>query len=245
MTLAHRIDGHDDAPVLVLSPSLGTTTALFDAQVPELARRYRVLRHDLPGHGDSPIPGEDVRVEDIARGVLALLDEVGVERASFCGVSIGGMVAMWIGANAPERVDRLALCCTGAKLGNRDDYLARAELVRREGTGVVVESARDRWFTSAFRDSDAAQRILDGLASVPPEGYATCCEAVAEWDFRGELARIDSPTTLVFGADDPVTTAEVRETLERGIAGAHTVTIAGASHLANVEQPDLFREAIT
>lgn len=245
MRLAHRIDGPDDAPVLVLSPSLGTTTVLFDAQVPDLARRYRVLRHDLPGHGASSVPDEAVRVDDIARGVLALLDELGVERASFCGVSIGGMAAMWIGANAPERVERLALCCTGAKLGNRDDYLARAELVRREGTGVVVEGARERWFTPAFRDSDTAQCILDDLASVPPEGYAACCEAVAEWDFRGELARIGAPTTLVFGADDPVTTDEVRETLEHGIAGAHTVTIAGASHLANVEQPNLFREAIT
>lgn len=245
MKLAHRVDGPDGAPVLVLSPSLGTTTSLFDAQTPALAGAYRVVRHDLPGHGGSPVPDGPVRVDDIGRGVLALLDALGVERATFCGVSIGGMAAMWIGANAPERVERLALCCTGAKLGSRDDYLARAELVRREGTGVVVEGARERWFTPPFRDTAEARRILGELAALEPEGYAAGCEAVAEWDFQGQLSRIAVPTTLVFGADDAVTTPEVRSTLERGIPQATTVEIPRAAHLANVEQPELFTEAIT
>ena len=245
MKLAYRVDGPEDGPVLVLSPSLGTTASLFDAVAPALAETHRVVRHDLPGHGDSPRPDGSVRVEDIGGGVLALLDGLGVERASFCGVSIGGMVAMWIGANAPERVDRLALCCTGAKLGTSDDYLARAELVRREGMAVVVDGARERWFTPGFRDAAEARRILDELAGLDREGYAACCEAVAEWDFRSELSRIAAPTTLVFGADDAVTTAEVRATLADGIAHARTVDIPGAAHLANVEQPVLFMEAIT
>lgn len=241
--LAYHLDGPDDAPVLVLSPSLGTTTTLWDAALPELSVRFRVLRHDLPGHGRSPTPQGPVGIEDIGGGVLSLLDGLEVERASFCGVSIGGMVGMWLSANVPERIDRLALCCTGAKLGAREDYAERAELVRREGTAVTVEGARRRWFTEGFQDSDAARRILDDLAAVPAEGYAACAEAVGAFDFRDKLNRILSPTLLLFGADDPVTPPDVRETLLGGITGARTVTVSGA-HLAVAEQPEAFAAAL-
>jgi 3-oxoadipate enol-lactonase len=243
MRLGHRVDGPEDAAVLVLSPSLGTTTSLFDSQLSALARRFRVVRHDLPGHGASPLPEGPVSVEDIARDVLVLLDELGIERASFCGVSIGGMVAMWLGAHAPERVERLTLCCTGAKLGSRDDYKARAALVLREGTGVMVPGARERWFLPEHRDTPDAQRILAELAAIPPAGYAACCEAVSEWDFRDELPSVAARTTLLFGDHDSVTTADVRETLVRGIARARALSIPGA-HLANVDNPEAFTAAV-
>lgn len=244
MKLAYRLDGPEDAPVLVLSPSLGTTTSFWDAVLPSFASRFRVLRHDLPGHGDSPVPDGPVRVEDIARGVLGLLDELGVERASFCGVSIGGMVGQWLGANAPERLAGLALCCTGAKLSERADFLARAELVRRESTGATVEAARARWFTPAFRDAPEARRILDELAATPAEGYAACAEAVGDWDFRGELHRIGLGPLVLFGEQDPVTPPAVRETLLGGIPGARPAFVARAAHLANVEQPEAFAAAV-
>jgi 3-oxoadipate enol-lactonase len=242
--LAHRLDGPDDAPLLVLSPSLGTTTGLWERALPALAARFRVLRHDLPGHGDSPAPTGPVRIEGIAGGVLAVLDELGVERASFCGVSIGGMVGQWLGANAPERIDRLALCCTGAKLGKREDYVARAELVRREGTGVTVDGARERWFTPAFRDAPEARRILEQLVEISAEGYAACAEAVGEWDFRDELHRVAPGALVLFGEEDPVTPAEVRETLLRGLPAARAAYVPGAAHLANVEQPEAFTTAV-
>jgi 3-oxoadipate enol-lactonase len=242
--LAYRLDGPEGAPLLVLSPSLGTTTSLWDGQLAGLAARFRVLRHDLPGHGASPPPDGPVRIADIGRGVLDLLDELGVERASFCGISIGGMVGMWLGANAPQRIERLALCCTGARLGSRADYDARAELVRRVGTSVTLDGARERWFTPAFRDGPEAQRILEELAALPPEGYAACCEAVGDWDFRGELGRVAPPTLLLFGAGDPVTPADVRETLLDGIPGARTAVVPNAAHLANVEQPAAFTAAV-
>jgi 3-oxoadipate enol-lactonase len=244
VTLAHRLDGPEDAPLLVLSPSLGTTTELWDGCLPQLAARFRVLRHDLPGHGDSPVPDGPVRIEDIACGVLALLDGLGVRRASFCGVSIGGMVGQWLGANAPERLERLALCCTGAKLGRREDFLSRAELVRREGTGVTVDGARERWFTAAFRDAPAARRMLERLAEIPAEGYAACAEAVGEWDFRDELHRVAPGTLVLFGDDDPVTPSAVRETLLDGIPDARPAFVAHAAHLANVEQPEAFTAAV-
>ena len=151
MNLGYRDDGRRDAPALVLSPSLGTTVTLWEPQLPAFVERFRVIRHDHPGHGGSPVPEGRVTVEAIAGGVLAMLDDLGIERTSFCGVSLGGMVGMWLGAYAPERIDRLALCCTGAKVGSHDDYHARAELVRRDGTRVMVDGARERWFTPAFR----------------------------------------------------------------------------------------------
>jgi 3-oxoadipate enol-lactonase len=194
MRLGHRVDGPEGAAVLVLSPSLGTTTSLFDSQLSALAQRFRVVRHDLPGHGASPLPDGPVRVEDIARDVLVLLDELGIERASFCGVSIGGMVAMWLGAHAPERVQRLTLCCTGAKLGSRDDYNARAALVRREGTGVIVPGARERWFLPEHRDTPDAQRILAELAAIPAAGYAAC--SAASFRASGLRPRSSSARTI-------------------------------------------------
>ncbi len=155
---------------------------------------------------------------------------------------MGGMVGMWLAVNAPERVERLVLACTGAKLGERADYEARAELVRHEGVGVVVEGARDRWFTPAFRESPEARVILDELAAMPAEGYAACCEAVGAFDFRGELHRIAAPTLAIFGAEDAVTPPDVRDTLAAGIPGVRVVEIANAAHLANVEQPQAFTD---
>lgn len=214
---------------LVLLGGLGTTTAMWE---PQLAAFPDARALDLPGHDGEP-PEGDVSIESIARDVL---DRV-PGRFSFCGVSLGGMVGIWLGVNAPERVERLLLACTGAKLGSRDDYRARAELVRREGTAAVVDGARERWFTPAFRDSPQARRVLHGLLGVSPEGYAACCEAVGECDLRGGAGRIAVPALVVFGRDDPVTTPEVRAQL----TALDSVEIPGA-HLASLESPEDFND---
>jgi len=242
--LAYRVDGPAGAPAVVLSPSLGTTTSLWDPQVGALAAARRVIRHDHPGHGESPVPDAPVSVAAIGAGVVGVLDELGVERASFCGISLGGMVGMWLGANAPERIDRLVLACTGASLGAPEVYRERAARVRAEGTAGLLEGARERWFTPAFRDSPAARRILDGLLAIAPEGYAACCEAVAGFDFRSELGRIAQPTLVVYGEEDAVTPPAVVDELVRGIPRAQRLGIANASHLANVEQPETFTAAV-
>jgi 3-oxoadipate enol-lactonase len=244
VTLGYRLDGPEGAPVLVLSPSLGTTTGLWDAQLPAFAASFRVLRHDHPGHGSSPDPGGPVAVADIARGVVELLDELGVSRASFCGISLGGMVGMWLGANAADRIDRLALCCTGASLGTAEGFRERARLVRREGLGPVVEGSRERWFTPSFRDSPEARRILGELRALSVEGYAACCEAVGGFDFHGDLHRVAPPALVLTGAEDPLTPAEVVDALTGGIPDTTLATIQQASHLANVEQPDAFARAV-
>jgi 3-oxoadipate enol-lactonase len=216
---------------LVLLGGLGTTARMWE---PQLAAFADAVALDLPGHGNAAID-DGVSVERIARRVLEQVEGP----FSFCGLSLGGMVGMWLGANASERVERLVLACTGAKLGSREDYYARAELVRREGTSVVVDGARERWFTPAFRDSPPAKEIVDELRDISPEAYAACCEAVGDWDFRADVQRIASPTRVVFGREDPVTPPEVRAQLDR----FQTVEIAGA-HLASVESPDEFNEQL-
>jgi 3-oxoadipate enol-lactonase len=214
--------------VIVFLGGLGTTRLMWDAQ---LAALDDALALELPGHGDAPPPSGVVTVETIARDVLARAPD----RFTFVGLSIGGMVGQWLGVHAPERVERLVLACTGAKLGERKDYDVRAQLVRREGMEVVVECAKERWFTPAFRETPRAQRILDAVRAVSREGYAACAEAVGAWDFRDELRGIAVPTLVVYGRDDPMTPAEVRASLD----GFDSVEIAGA-HLAPVESPDEF-----
>ena len=211
---------------LVLLGGLGTTRAMWE---PQLAAFPDAVALDLPGHGDAPPPDRPVTIVSVARDVLAAVPG----RFAFCGLSLGGMVGMWLGVHAPERVERLVLACTGPKLGDRDAYRERAELVRREGTGAVVDGARRRWFTPGFRDDPRAQRILDDLRGVSREGYAACAEAVGDFDFRDEIARLAVPTLVVYGHDDPMTA-------EHALPG---VEIPGA-HLASVESPDEFNHQL-
>jgi 3-oxoadipate enol-lactonase len=239
--LAHRLDGPEGAPLLVLSNSLGTTTRLWDPQLEAFSAGFRVLRHDHPGHGQSPVPDTPVSVEEIASAVLELTDG---ERFSFCGLSLGGMVGMCLAATAPERIETLTLCCTGAKLGTREDWLERAATVRAEGTGVLVDRLRERWFTPSFRDTATAQSYLADLLTIEPEGYARCCEAIGAFDFRDRLDEIEAPTLVIVGEEDPVTPPEVVETLSDGIPRSETVVVPHAAHLANVEQPEAVTAAV-
>jgi 3-oxoadipate enol-lactonase len=242
--LAYRLDGPEGAPLLVLSSSLGTTMRLWEPQLDAFTARFRVLRHDHPGHGDSPSPDGPIAVEELAAAVLGLVDEVGHERFSFCGLSLGGMAGMCLAAGAPERVDTLTLCCTGAKLGTSADWLERAATVRADGMAVLVDRSRERWFTPAFRESAAAKSYLDELLTIDPEGYARCCEAIAGFDFRDRLGEIEAPTLVLVGEEDPVTPAEVFETLSDGIPNSQTVVVPQAAHLANVEQPEAVTAAV-
>jgi 3-oxoadipate enol-lactonase len=216
----------------VLLGGLGTTTSMWEPQFDVLEDAVAL---DLPGHGTAPVPDGPVDIESIARDVLDAVPG----RFTFVGVSIGGFVGMWLGANAPERVERLLLACTGAKIGDRDEYYARAAHVREEGTEPLVAGARERWFTPVFRDDPRAEAILDDLRGISRAGYAACAEAVGNWDFRDEVTRIAVPTLVVYGREDPVTSPDVRAQL----AHLPSVEIAGA-HLANVESPDQFNHQL-
>jgi 3-carboxy-cis,cis-muconate cycloisomerase/3-oxoadipate enol-lactonase len=236
--LAYELSGPEQAPVLVLSNSMGTTTAMWDDQVGPLTGRLRVLRYDHRGHGTSEVPPGPYRIEQLGADLLDLLDRLGLARVSFCGLSLGGMVGMWLAANAPERIDRLALCCTSAKVDG-EVYLERAAKVRAGGTASVVDDVVPRWFTPAFRQAapDQVKRAVAMLEATPDEGYAGCCEALAAMDLRPGLAAITAPTLVIAGGDDPATPPRHAEAIVAGIGDARLEVVAGAAHLASVEQP--------
>jgi 3-oxoadipate enol-lactonase len=234
MTLRHVVEG--DGPPLVLASSLGTTHRLWDPNVAALARRFRVVRYDQPGHGESP--SGPSTIEGLARAALELLDELALERVTFCGLSLGGMVGIWLGANAPGRLERLVLACTAPRLPPAEQWLERAATVRREGMEAIADAVVGRWFTPHFAGERDRWRAM--LVSTPAEGYARSCEAIAAMDLREELRAIRVPTTVILGRHDPVIDHESR----RLLAGAGPVLELDAAHLASAEQPDAFVEAV-
>lgn len=237
----YREDGAPGAPVLVLSHALGLSMAMWDPQVAPLSRAFRVVRYDHRGHGGSPVPAGRYRIEDLGRDVLRLLDRLAFERVAFCGLSLGGMVGLWLAANAPERVDRLVVCCAAARMPRPNDYAERAKLVRAQGMDAIADRVIGRWFTPAFltRRPDAVAGIKALLLATPPEGYAATCEALAAMDLRDDLPRIVASTRVIAAAEDQSTPPEQSEEIARRIPGADLVVIPNAAHLANVEQPEI------
>ena len=236
--LGYRLDGPEGAPAVVLCGSLGTTTAMWEPLLPALAARHRVLRCDHRGHGDSEVPPGPYSIAEMGGDVLALLDELGVERASFCGVSIGGMVGLWLAAEAPERIEGLALLCTSARLGAPEWWDERIATVKREGVESVADAVVERWFTGGFaaREPGLARELRDALAATPAEGYAGCCAAIRDLDLRERLAAIRAPTLVLAALQDAATPLEHGAALAAGIPGARLAVLDGAAHLAAVER---------
>ncbi|WP_324278088.1 3-oxoadipate enol-lactonase [Blastococcus brunescens] len=199
--------GPADAPVVVLSNSLGATRAMWDPQVPALAERFRVITYDTRGHGRSPVPHGPYSLDDLVDDVVALLDRLGVGRAHVAGLSLGGMTGMRLAAREPDRVDRLVLLCTAALLGPRQNWQDRARTARAEGTGVLAPVVVGRWFTPGFAAAEPATvaRMEAMIAAQPGEGYAGCCEAIADMDLRADLPTISAPTLVISGREDPAT----------------------------------------
>lgn len=247
MIPSHRVDGPADAPVLVLSNSLGTSSAMWDAQAPVLTTRFRVVRYEQRGHSGTPAPAPGpYTIADLGTDLVELLDHLGVERAALCGVSLGGMVALWVAVHHPERVDGLVLACTAAELGPPDGWAERAATVRAASPSALAETLVGRWFTPGFvqRRPEVAEAVAAMLAADDPEGYAGCCEAIGAMDQRPDLGRVAAPTLVIAGADDPVTPPARAVELQAGIPGASLLVLAGASHLANIEQPAAFTQAV-
>jgi 3-oxoadipate enol-lactonase len=237
--LNYRLDGPSDAPVLVLSHALGLSMAMWDPQLAFLSPAFRVLRYDHRGHGGSPVPAGPYRIEDLGRDLLHLLDRLALERVSFCGLSLGGMVGIWVASAAPERVDRLVLCCTAARMPRPEDFAARARKVREEGMAAIADSLIARWFTPAFpaKHPEAVARVRAMLLATPREGYASTCEALAQMDLRETLPRITAPTLVIGAEQDQSTPPEKSREIADGISGARLVVIPDAAHIANIEQP--------
>ncbi|HEY5354094.1 MAG TPA: 3-oxoadipate enol-lactonase [Streptosporangiaceae bacterium] len=245
--LAATLDGPRDAPVLVLGNSLGTTRELWEPQIAALGEHFRLLRYEHRGHGGSPAPPGRYTIADLGADVLRLLDDFGVEHASYCGVSLGGMVGMWLAANAPGRIDALGLCCTSARFPDRDPWVQRAAAVRADGLPPISAQIVSRWFTSAFvaRYPSVPADLIATLDGVDPQGYAGCCDAIADMDLQPVLAEITAPTLVISGSEDPATPPWHGAVMARGITGSRLAVIRGASHLANVSAPGEVAAALT
>jgi 3-oxoadipate enol-lactonase len=241
LRLAGSLEGGDHRPVLVLGNSLGTSRDVWGPQLPALAARFRLLRFELPGHGAGPhdVPPGPYRVADLGSAVLDLLDRHGVDRVSYAGISLGGMIGMWLAAHAPARIAALGLCCTSACLPPASGWLARAARVRTAGMAAITEQALARWFTPQFLRSSppAAALAAAMLAGTDPEGYAGCCEAIAAMDLRPVLGWITAPTLVIAASEDPATPAAHGAVIAGKVPGARLMVVRGASHLANMQTP--------
>lgn len=243
-----RVEGPKDAPALVFSNSLGTTLEMWDAQAAKFSRDYRVIRYDTRGHGESVVSPGAYSFDLLGNDVIAILDALQIERAHFCGISMGGFTGLWLGLNAASRMNGIAVCNSAAKIGTPEAWNTRAAMVREKGKAAMQElaaSSPGRWFTDAFTKAQPAvvQRALAWIASTDPQGYAGCCDALAGADVRDQIARIAVPTLIVAGSADPVTTVADGQFMQQHIPGAKLVEVP-ASHLSNLEAPEAFDAAL-
>jgi 3-oxoadipate enol-lactonase len=243
--LHYRVDGPAGAPAVVLSNSLGSTLEMWDGQLPVLTRRFRVVRYDMRGHGGSSLSSVAVDLERLSRDVVDLLDGLDLDRASLCGLSLGGMVGLWLGAHAPERLNRLVVCNTAAVLGPRSAWDARIEAVNRGGMAAVAGAVVERWLTPAFRQREpaAADRLTRMLLETNPEGYVAACAAVRDMDQRATVSAVRAPTLVVAGRHDLAVPLAAARWLVEHIPGARGLDL-DAAHLSNIEAEPLFNEQV-
>lgn len=245
VTLHYRLDGDDGLPLLVLSNGLGTELSMWDAQIPVLRHAFRVLRYDTRGHGASSAPSRSFSIEDLGRDVLALLDRAGVACAHFCGLSMGGMIGMWLGINAPDRLNGLVLANTAARIGPPTMWNERIDVVNAKGMKAISDAAVARWFTPDFiaRQPDAVAEVKAAMERTSAEGYVRCCAAVRDADFRETIAGIGTPLLAISGAHDVATPPADGLYLAQRIAGSRSLTLDTA-HLSNIESPREFGYAV-
>jgi 3-oxoadipate enol-lactonase len=244
--LHYRLDGPDNAPVLVLSNSLGTDLGMWEPQMSVLAEHYRVLRYDTRGHGQSGLPPKPYQVDRLGRDVLTLMDGLGIDRAMFCGLSMGGMTGMWLGIHALQRFSRLVLCNTAARIGTPEVWNARIATVREGGMAAILNGVIQRWFTEDFVKLHPAsvKLISDMLLATAPEGYCAACAAVRDMDQREAIAAIRLPVLVIAGAHDLATPAQDGRFVADVIPGARYAELP-AAHLSNVERVEEFTRLLT
>ncbi len=246
IAIHYEFDGPEDAPVLLLSNSLGTDLRMWNAQVEAFSGARRILRYDSRGHGKSDAPQGPYSIERLGRDVLVLMDALGLEKVDYCGLSKGGMVGMWLGTHAGGRFGRMVYANTAAHMPTEEMWRHRAATVRTDGMEAVVEAVVNRWFTEAFQQNDEAEvgRIRQMILGTAPEGYAGCCEAIAVMDQRTSIRAVQNPVLVIAGAEDPATPPDYGHQIAEAIAGAALVVIPQAAHLSNIEQSALFNEAL-
>jgi 3-oxoadipate enol-lactonase len=240
-----EVGGNDTAPVLLLSNSLSSDMTMWEDQLPQWTRKFRVVRYDARGQGGIDAPATQYTIEDLGRDALAVLDHLGIARAHFCGLSMGGMVGMWLLTHAPERIDRAVLANTSPHMGPPELWNGRIALAREGGMEATVEPTVKRWFPAAFhaRAPAAIDRMRAMIRRTSLAGYIGCCAAIRDMDQRESIRAIRTPTLVIVGAHDPATTPEAGRAIHAAIPGA-AMTVLDAAHISNVEQPEAFTRAV-
>lgn len=241
----YQIDGAQDRPWLVFCNSLGTDLTMWDAQIAELSSHFQILRYDRRGHGLSDAPPAPYAIADLGGDVLALMAGLGIEKAHFCGLSIGGLTGLWLAQNAPQHFERMVLCATAAKIGTAESWMARASDVAQNGLAPLCAATAERWFTPDFaaRAPELVEDILSRFAATTREGYIGCCAALAAADLRPELAQIALPLLTIAGADDPVCPPADLEHIARNVQQGQSLSLSGR-HIVNIESATAFNRAL-
>ena len=246
--IAYRLEGPEDAPALTFSNSLASNYGMWDDQAAEFAGDRRILRYDTRGQGRTEVPAGDWDMATLADDVVALWDALGIETSAFCGCSMGGMIGQHLGIHRAERVEALALCNTIATwpAGAESMWAERIAGARETGMAGLVEATLGRWFTERYRDSGgpALERIGAMIRDTPVEGFVGCCRAISRIDYLDRVSEIAAPVLLIAGAVDPATPVSGHEAIRDRVAGAELVVLDEAAHLANVERPGAFNEAL-
>lgn len=240
-----EVAGSEDAPALMLSNSLGTNLHMWDDQVGEWSKHFRVIRYDRRGHGRSGVPQGPYSMERFGRDVISVLDALDIEKTSWCGLSMGGMVGQWLGANAPDRVEKLILSNTNYNYADKAPWNDRIKFVTEKGLDALVDANMQRWFTESFRNRapETMARMKEMFVATKVPGYVGCCEAIRDMDFRASNPSIKAPTLVIVGKQDPATPPSAGETIAQQIKGAKVASL-DAAHISNMEQPTQYTDTV-
>ena len=235
------VEGSESAPALMLSNSLGTNLHMWDDQAGEFAKHFRLVRYDRRGHGKSDVPAGPYSMERFGRDVIAILDALKIKKTNWCGLSMGGMVGQWLGANAPDRVDRLILSNTNYNYADKAPWNDRIKFVKEKGLAELVNPNMERWFTKEFRARapQTIARMKEIFLTTKVPGYIACCEAIRDMNFTASNPRVSAPTLVIVGTQDPATPPSAGEAIAQQIKGAKLAAL-DAAHISNMEQPKLY-----
>lgn len=246
INIAYRFDGPQDAPIVMLSNSLMSNHTMWDPQMSALTRSFRVLRYDTRGHGDTDAPAGPYTIKLLAEDAIALLDALDIDKVHFAGLSMGGMIAQYLGANFPDRINSLMLCDTASEMPTLDMWNDRISTAESQGIVGLLDGTLKRWFTAPFLENDkaAVEKVADMIRTTNTGGYIGCASAVRDMSQTSILSNITAPTIIIVGEDDPACTVEQSRVLQEHIKGSELVILKNAAHLSNIEKTEEFNNAM-